>query len=95
MQILNRILYVNNQNAKPQAQRVIGEKLVDLLSFKYVDMPAGKHIFVKELEHNFICNVSVPQYIATHQSSTPVIRTEFCKLQDIGLVSYKSLYTII
>ena len=37
-------------------------------------------------------SVSVPQYIATHQSSTPVIRTEYCELQDIGLVSYKSLY---
>ena len=50
---------------------------------------------VRDLEHNLIGNVSVSQYIATHQNSTPVIRTEHYELQDIGLVSYKSLYTVI
>ena len=42
------------QNAESQDQRAIGESLIDMLCFKYVDKPAGKHIHVKEFEHNLI-----------------------------------------
>ena len=69
--------------------------LIDWLSFKYATMPAGERIFVKELESNLIGSLCVPQYKAAHQSSSPVIRTKYCELEDIGLVSYRSLYMVI
>ena len=58
-------------------------------------MLAGKQIFVKKFEPNLIGSLSVPQNIASHQSNSPVVRTEYCELEDIGLVSYRSLYMVI
>ena len=87
-------LDTGEQNAVTQGQCIIGESLMDMLCFKYADMPTGKHI-LRELEHHLIGNTSVPQYITAHQHNNPVIRTEYYKLQDIGLVSYRSLYTVI
>ena len=59
-------------------------------------MPAVKQLSMKELsESNLIGSLSVPQYIASHQINSPIVRTEYCELEDIGLVSYRSLYTEI
>ena len=38
---------VNNQNTESQDQRAIGESIMDILCFKYADMPASKHIHVR------------------------------------------------
>ena len=56
----------HEQNAEAQDQFAIGESLMDILCFKYTDMPAGKHIHVRELEHNLMV-VSV-----SHSTSTSI-----------------------
>ena len=38
----------HEQNAKSLDQRAIGESLMDMLCFKYADMPAGKHILIRD-----------------------------------------------
>ena len=81
------------QSAKPQAQWTIGEKLIDWLEFKYATIAGGKHILVKELEVNLIGSLCVPQYVASHQGNSPIVRTEY--LEAIGLDSYRSLHTVI
>ena len=58
-------------------------------------MPIGKQIYIRELQKNIIGSLSIPQYIHIHQGNTPVVRTEYAELQDQGLVSYRSLYTVI
>ena len=68
---------------------------MDTLCFKYADMPACKHIHVRELEHNLIGSISVPQYVHIRHGNSLVILTEYIELQDICLVSYRSLYTVI
>ena len=52
-------------------------------------------IIVKELEVNLIGSLSVPQYVAAHQGNSPIIMTEYCELESIDLVSYRSLHTVI
>ena len=79
--------------AEAEDQRAIGESLMDTLCFKYADMPAGKHIHVRE--QNVIGSLSIPQYVHIHQGNSPIVRTEYAEIQDIGLVSYRSLYTVI
>ena len=66
---------------------------MDMLCFKYADMPAGKHIHVRE--QNVIGSLSIPQYIHNHQGNSPIVRTEYTEVQDLGMVSYRSLYTVI
>ena len=58
-------------------------------------MPTGKHIYVKELHKNVIGSLSILQYVHSHQSNTPVVRTEYVKVQDIDQVSYRSLHKVI
>ena len=83
------------QSAKPEAQRTIGEKLIDWLEFKYATIAGGKHILVKKLEVNLIGSLSVPQYVAYHQGNSPIVRTEYYELEAIGLVSYRSLHMVL
>ena len=71
-----------------------GEDLIALLEFKYASKPHGQHIFVKELEIN-LGSGSIPEYKAAHQDEAPVVRTEYCELETLGLTSYKSLHTVI
>ena len=52
--------------AESQDHCAIGESLMNILCFKYADMPAGKHIHVRELEHNLMV-VSV-----SHSTSTSI-----------------------
>ena len=58
-------------------------------------MPAGNHIHFRELEQNVIGSIIIPQYVHIHQDNSPIIRTEYDETQDIGLVSYRNLYTVI
>ena len=55
----------------------------------------GQHIFVKELEVNLIGSVSVPHYIGAYQDKAPIVRTDYCELETSGLISYRSLHTVI
>ena len=68
---------------------------MDNLCFKYADMPAGKHIYIRKLQHYIIVSLSIPQYVHIHQGNSPVMRTQYAEIQDLGLVSYRSLYTVI
>ena len=36
-----------------------------------------------------------PQYIGTHQDKAPIVRTDYCELETLGLISYRSLHTVI
>ena len=65
-----------------------------MLEFKYETIAGGKHI-VKELEVNIIGSLCVPQYVAARQGNSPMIRTEYCELEAIDLVTYRSLQTVI
>ena len=56
---------------------MIGKTLIDWLEFKYAAIAGGQHIFVKELEVNFIYSISVPQYVTAHQGKSPISRTEY------------------
>ena len=67
----------------------IGKNFLDTLCFKYSDIPAGKHIYVKELHSNIVGSLSIPQYVHIHQSNTPVVRAEYIEVQEIDQVSYK------
>ena len=78
-----------------QGQHMIGESLMDTLCFKYANIPAVKHIYVRELQQNIIGSLSIPQYVHNHQGNSPIVRTEYTEVQDLGLVSYRSLYTVI
>ena len=39
--------------------------------------------------------LNIPEYIAAHQDKAPVVRTEYCELETLGLTSYRSLHTVI
>ena len=41
-----------------------------------------------------IGSLSIPKYVHIHQGNSPVVRTEYAKIQDLCLVSYRSLYTV-
>ena len=61
---------------------------MDTFCFKYADMPAGKHIYVRELQQNVIGSLSIPQYVHIYQGSSPIVRTKYAEVQDLGLVSH-------
>ena len=68
---------------------------LDTLCFKYVNMPAGKQIYVRALHNNIIGNLSISQYVHINQGNTPVVRTKYVEVQDLDLVSHRILHTVI
>ena len=73
----------------------IGEFFFNSISFKYGDMPAGRTMYVDGLQTNIIRELSVSDFLHIHQARTPVIRTEYVEVQEIGKVSYRSMHTLI
>ena len=78
-----------NNTADIDDKQSIGKNFFDTLGFKYSD------IYVKELHSNIIGSLSIPQYVHIHQSNTPVVWTEYIKVQDIDQVYYRSLHMVI
>ena len=73
----------------------IGEFFFNSLCFKYGDMPAGRTMYVDGLQTNIIRELAVSDFLHIHQARTPVIRTEYVEVQEIGKVSYRSMHTVI
>ena len=55
--------------------------------FKYGDTPAGRTIYVERLRTNIIGELAVSNFLHIHQARSPVIRTEYVEVQEIGKVS--------
>ena len=58
-------------------------------------MPAGRTIYVDGLQTNIIRELAVLDFLHIHQARTPVIRTKYVEVQEIGKVSYRSMHTVI
>ena len=85
----------HEQNAEDEDQQAIGESFMDTLCFKYADMLVSTYSQVRELQQNVIGCLSIPQNVHIHQGNSQIVRIEYAEVQDIGLVSYRSLYTVI
>ena len=75
----------HEQNGDTEDRGSISESFMDTLCFRYEDMPAaGKHIYMRELQQNIKGSLSIPQYVHIHQGNSPVVRTEYAEIQDLG-----------
>ena len=60
-----------------------------------IHQPAGSTIYVDELQTNINGELAVSDFLHIHQARSPVIRTEYVEVQEIGKLSYRSMHTVI
>ena len=71
----------------------VGECLLDTLCVKYSGISAGLTIYEDSLYTNIIGEFSLNDFLKENQIRSPVVRTQYAEVQEIDMVSYKSMHT--
>ena len=69
----------------------VGECLLDTLCVKYLGMSAGLTIYEDSLYTNKISELK--DFLKENQIRSPVVRTQYAEVQEIDMVSYRSMHT--
>ena len=71
----------------------VGECLLDTLCVKYSGISAGLTIYEDSLYTNIIGEFSLNDFLKENQIRSPVVRKEYAEVQEINMVSYRSMHT--
>ena len=71
----------------------VGECLLDVLCVKYSGTLAGLTIYEDSLRKNIIGEFSLNDFLKENQVRSPVVRKEYVEVQEINMVSYRSMHT--
>ena len=71
----------------------VGECLLDILCVKYSGTSAGLTIYEDSLRTNIIGEFSLNDFLKEDQVRSPVVRKEYVEVQEINMVSYRSMHT--
>ena len=71
----------------------IGECLLDILCIKYSGKSAGMTIYEDSLRTNIISEFLLNDFLKENQIRGPVVRKEYAEVQDINMISYRSMHT--
>ena len=71
----------------------VGECLLDPLCVQYSGMSAGLTIYEDSLYTNIIGEFSSKDFLKENQIRSPVVRTQYTEVQEIDMVSYRSMHT--
>ena len=71
----------------------IGDCLSDILCVKYSSKSAGMTIYEDSLRTNIIGEFSLNDFLKENQIRGPVVRKEYGEVQDINMISYRSMHT--
>ena len=66
---------------------------MDTLCVKYSGMSAGLTIYEDSLYTNIISEFSLKDFLKENQIRSPVVRTQYAEVQEIDMVSYRSMHT--
>ena len=71
----------------------VSECLFDTLCVKYLGISGGLTIYEDSLFTNIISEFSLNDFFKENQIRSPVVRTEYAEVQEINMVSYRSMHT--
>ena len=66
---------------------------MDTLCVKYSGISAGLTIYEDSLYTNIIGEFSLKEFLKENQIRSPVVRTQCAEVQEIDMVSYRSMHT--
>ena len=74
--------------------RIYGECLLDSLCVKYSGTLGGRTIYEDGLYTNIIGEFALDKFLKVKQVRSPVVRTEYVEVQEINMVSCRSMHTV-
>ena len=93
--ISDLMMLLNAQGPGAATNRVtVGECLLDTLCVKYSGTSGGRTIYEDSLYTNIIGEFALDEFLKENQVRSPVVRTEYVEVQEINMVSYRSMHTV-